>query len=106
MGPKPSGGSNFPGVSSYQAPTQGYSYEDMNSTHDLSHYTALGKPGGLPSTSGSSDLSSFKHQPFDSKSGSAYSYSMPMGGSGGYMGGFMQVGSLELKGQRSCCTAD
>lgn len=92
MAPKPSGGgSNYPGASSYQTPGAtgfGMSYDDMGGG-EFGKYggSGLGKGSALPTTSGTSDLGSFKH---DSKGGSNYGYNMqPMGGSGGYT--FMQV---------------
>lgn len=98
--PKPSGGSSYPGGSSFQAPAPGaFGYDDMASGgghdfHKMYGGSGLGKGGTVPSTSTASELggASFKHQGvFDSKSGSSYGYSMPMGGSGNFMGGYMGV---------------
>ena len=101
MGPKPSGGSTYPGggVTNYQTPSgTGYSYEDMAAVAaaaaggppDFSKvYGALpggglGKTSGMPSTSAEMSSGSYKHQPFDSsKTGGSYSpYNVPQGGYG------------------------
>ena len=98
--PKPSGGSNYPGGSSFQAPAPGaFGYDDMASGgghdfHKMYSGSSLGKGSSVPSTSSASELAgaSFKHQgAFDSKSGSSYGYGVPMGGSGNFMGGYMGV---------------
>ncbi len=103
MGPKPTGGSGYPGVSSYQPmPNQGAfgiaGYEEMTvsgSAHDQFSRGMYGNSKAsvqTASTGGATDLSSgFKHQqPYDGKSGSNY---YMQGSTGGYMaaGGFMQA---------------
>ena len=83
---KPSGGaSNYPGVSTYQAPgATGFGMSSYEESEFGKYGAGSVKGSTLPTTSGTADLASLKH---DSKGG----YNMqPMGGSGGYT--FMQVG--------------
>ncbi|XP_065909406.1 protein lingerer-like isoform X2 [Dysidea avara] len=105
MGPKPAaaGGSYPTGtVSTYQpmaaagAFNMSGGYEELNTAvnHDYGKSYMNPQPGKLPvgvnsaaSTNSEIGGSSFKHQPpFDTTKN--YGYNMPMGGSGGYMGGF------------------